>query len=400
MSVKFLEGVKVLELATFIAAPASTRVMADWGAEVIKIETEFGDPIRYVGPDKKMPLDQNESLAYDYENANKKGVVINLKSENGLKAFHKLIEECDIFVTNLRTQALEKLGIDYETLSKKKPELVFGQILGYGRKGPLKDKPGYDFTAFAARGGWSGTLYEKGTSPINCLPGMGDHQAGMYLATGLLAAYIHAKKTGKGDKVTVSLYHAAVYGLATMIHSAQYGNQYPISREDMLNPLQTTYITKDEVWIQLAIPEYNKYIAKFLKVIGQPELAGDERFDTLAHVANNPQALNQIISETIKEKTLEEWTKIFEEADFCFEICQTWDQILADEQAWESDIFAKLDYPSGPKAMARTPVMFDEAGLPDYEKGPALGEDTQEVLLSVGFTLDEIKAMKEKGEVK
>lgn len=400
MSVKFLEGVKVLELATFVAAPAATRVLADWGAEVIKIETEYGDPIRYVGPDKKMPLDQNESLAFDYENANKKGIVINLKSEQGMKVFHKLLEDTDIFITNLRTQALEKLGIDYDTISKKKPELVFGQVLGYGLKGPLKDKPGYDFTAFAARGGWSGTLYEKGTSPIISIPGMGDHQCGMYLATGVLAAYIHAKNTGKGEKVTVSLYHAAVYGLALMIHSAQYGNQYPISREDMLNPLQTTYITKDEVWIQFAIPEYNKYISKFLNVIERPELDKDERFDTLEHVAKNPQVLNRIITTAVKEKTLDQWTKLFESADLCFEICQTWEQILEDKQAWESDIFTELDYPSGPKAMIRTPVMFEDAGLPDYDKGPLLGADTDELLLKVGYTMEEIKFMKEKGEVK
>ncbi len=400
MSVKFLEGVKIVELATFIAAPAATRLLADWGAEVIKIEAAGGDPVRYVGPDKKMPLDQNESLAYDYENANKKGIVLNLKSENGMKAFHKLLDECDIFVTNLRTQALEKLGIDYETLSKKKPELVFGQILGYGRKGPLKDKPGYDFTAFAARGGWTGTLYEKGTSPVNCVPGMGDHQCGIYLASGLLAAYINAQRTGKGDKVTVSLYHAAVYGLATMIHSAQYGNHYPISREDMLNPLQTTYITKDEVWIQLAIPEYNKYFAKFFATIGMPELASNEKYDSLAHVAKNPQELNRLISAAIKGKILEEWSKIFDEADLCFEVCQSWEQVIEDPQAWESDVFAKLDYPSGPKAMTRTPVMFDMAGLPDYEKGPRLGEHTEDVLLAAGFTIDEIKTMKENGDIK
>ncbi|MDF2512106.1 MAG: fldA [Herbinix sp.] len=400
MSVKFLEGVKIVELATFIAAPAATRLLADWGAEVIKIEAAGGDPVRYVGPDKKMPLDQNESLAYDYENANKKGIVLNLKSENGMKAFHKLLDECDMFVTNLRTQALEKLGIDYETLSKKKPELVFGQILGYGRKGPLKDKPGYDFTAFAARGGWTGTLYEKGTSPVNCVPGMGDHQCGIYLASGLLAAYINAQRTGKGDKVTVSLYHAAVYGLATMIHSAQYGNHYPISREDMLNPLQTTYITKDEVWIQLAIPEYNKYFAKIFATIGMPELASNEKYDSLAHVAKNPQEVNRLITAAIKEKTLEDWTKIFEEVDLCFEVCQSWEQVIEDPQAWESDVFAKLDYPSGPKAMTRTPVMFDMAGLPDYEKGPQLGEDTEEVLLAAGFTSEEIKTMKENGDIK
>jgi len=399
MGLKLLEGVKVLELATFIAAPAATRAMADWGAQVIKIESIGGDPIRYVGPGNKMPLDQDESLAFDFENANKQGIALNLKSEKGLEIFMKLLNEADIFVTNLRSQALVKLGIDYETLSKIKPELVFGQVLGYGAKGPLKDKPGYDFTAFAARGGWTGSLYEKGTSPVNCVPGFGDHSCGMYLATGLLAAYIQALKSGKGENVTVSLYHAAVYGLAIMIHSAQYGNRYPISREDMLNPLQTSYITKDYVWVQLALPDYNRSIGKFSTVIGKPELAKDERFDTLAHVSKNPQMLNKIIFETLKEKTLEECTKMFDEADLCFEICQTWEQIIEDPQAWESDIFTELDYPSGPKAMTRTPVMFENAGLPDYKKGPTYGGDTNEILSSIGFTTEDIDSMRGKGEI-
>lgn len=399
MSLKLLEGVKVLELATFIAAPAATRAMADWGAQVIKIESIGGDPIRYVGPGNKMPLDQDESLAFDFENANKQGIALNLKSAKGMEIFMKLLDEADIFVTNLRTQALVKLGIDYETLSNKKPELVFGQVLGYGAKGPLKDKPGFDFTAFAARGGYSGTLYEKGTSPVNIVPGFGDHACGMYLGNGLLAAYIHAMKTGKGEKVTVSLYHAAVYGLAIMIHSAQYGNKYPISREDMLNPLQSTFITKDEVWVQLALPDYNRTIGKFSEVIGQAELAKDERFDTLAHVSQNPQELNRIIFAAIKEKTLAECTKMFDEADLCFEICQTWDQVVEDPQAWESDIFAKLDYPSGPKAMTRTPVMFENAGLPDYKKGPTYGGNTNEILSSIGFTAEDIESMRGNGEI-
>nr|WP_300094045.1 CoA transferase [Sedimentibacter sp.] len=400
MSQNFLEGVKVLELATFIAAPACTRFLADLGATVIKIEATSGDPIRYVGPDKKMPLDQDESVAYDFENANKKGIALNIKTEEGMKVLKQLLDECDIFVTNNRTQALEKNGLDYETISKKRPEIVFGQILGYGEKGPLKDKPGFDFTAYSARGGWAGALYEKNTSPVITVPGFGDHSCGMYLASGVLAAYIKAKNTGIGDKVTVSLYHAAVYNLAIMIHSAQYGNEYPISRKEMLNPLQTTYKTSDNRWIQMASPEYNKSIAKFSETIERPELALDPKFDTLDHVSRNPQLLNEIISEAISTKTMDEWMDLFDKADLCCEKCQTWDEILNDEQAWASDILHQQDYPSGKKAVIRTPVLFKNAGLPPYSKGPVLGGNTDEILQELGYSNEDIKSMKEKKAVR
>jgi cinnamoyl-CoA:phenyllactate CoA-transferase len=399
MSVDFLKGVKVLELATFIAAPTAARILADFGAEVIKVESFSGDPLRYTGPDKHMPLDPNEALDYDYENANKMGISLNLKSPKGIEIFNQLLDESDIFVTNLRTQALEKLGLDYETISNKKPEIVFAQVLGYGAKGPLKDKPGFDFTAYTARGGWSGTLYEKGSSPVNAAPGMGDHSAGMCLLSGILAAYIKAKNTGIGEMVTVSLYHAAVYGMGIMIQSAQYGNSYPISRTSKPNPLLTTYLTSDERWIQLAIPEYNKYIAKFLEVIEKPELMNDERFNTLSGVSKNAETFNGIIYDSIKSKPLEVWVKAFEDADLCFEICQTWEEILEDEQAWENDMLYKMDYPTGQKAMVRTPIMFKNAGLPRYDKGPKLGEHTKEILSSIGYDQKGIEQLRNNKDI-
>lgn len=400
MNVDFLKGVKVLELATFIAAPTAARVLADFGAEVIKVESFTGDPLRYTGPDKNMPMDINEALDFDFENANKKGIALNLKSPKGIEIFNQLLSESDIFITNLRTQALEKLGLDYDTVSKKKPEIVFAQILGYGAKGPLKDKPGFDFTAYAARGGWSGTLYEQGSSPINVAPGMGDHSAGMCLLSGVLAAYIKAKNTGIGEMVTVSLYHAAVYGMGIMIPSAQYGNRYPISRINKPNPLLSTYLTSDGRWIQLAIPEYNKYIGKFLEVIEKPELMEDTRFNALEGVSKNAEMFNEMIFDIIKSKPLEIWAKAFDDADLCFEICQTWEEILNDEQAWENDMLYEMDYPSGPKAIVRTPIMFKNAGLPKYDKGPGIGEHTQEILSRIGYDQNAIESLKSNKDIK
>ena len=265
----------------------------------------------------------------------------------------------------------------------------------------MKDKPGFDFTAYLARGGWTGTLYEKGTAPLNGVPGMGDHPTGMYLVSGMLAAYINALKTGKGDKVTVSLYHAAVFGLACMVPSAQYGNHYPISKKNMTNPLITTYLTSDDRWIQLAIPPYDLLFGKVAATIGRPELAEDERFSSMENLMKgNSTTLNGLISEAIGSKDLECWTKAFDEADLPFEVCQTWDEILEDEQAWANDILYKEQYPAGERINVRTPVMFKNCGLPPYAKGPRIGEHTGEILESLGYDKEKVETMKGNKEVR
>jgi cinnamoyl-CoA:phenyllactate CoA-transferase len=158
-----LDGIKVVELANFIAAPACGRFLADCGADVIKVEAPSGDFLRYTAPSEGRPLDQYENTTFDLENANKKSIALNLKDDNAKKILFKLIDDADIFLTNWRPGALKRAGLDYNTLKAKYPKLVYSQITGYGEKGPDKDLPGFDFTAFFARGGITGTLYEKDT---------------------------------------------------------------------------------------------------------------------------------------------------------------------------------------------------------------------------------------------
>ncbi|NMA38082.1 MAG: CoA transferase, partial [Papillibacter sp.] len=183
-----LKGITVIELGTFIAVPACARFFADNGAEVIKIEPNSGDPVRWNGVSEGRPDDPYENTTYDLENANKRCIVLNLKHPKGREVLFKLLDKADIFLTNWRPQALEKNGLSYETLHEKYPKLVYGTLTGYGDKGPDKDLPGFDFTAYFARGGFMGSLYQKDTWPMNLIPGIGDHQAGLFLAAGVMAA--------------------------------------------------------------------------------------------------------------------------------------------------------------------------------------------------------------------
>ena len=193
-----LEGIKVVELATFIAAPCCARFLADLGAEVIKIEAPAGDPLRYTAVNEGRPQDQKENTTYDLENANKTCIALNTKSAAGREALEKLIAGADICITNWRQNPLKKAGLDYDTLHAKYPALVYGFVSGYGEKGPDKDLPGFDFTAFFARGGVLGTLFDKDSLPMLTIAGFGDHQVGLYLASGVLAALYRAKQTGQG----------------------------------------------------------------------------------------------------------------------------------------------------------------------------------------------------------
>lgn len=397
-----LEGVKVVELATFIAGPCCARYLADLGAEVIKVESPNGDPLRFTAVNEGRPFGDAEDTSFTLENAGKKCITLNTKTEEGRAALEKLIAECDIFITNIRQNGLKRAGLDYDTLKVKYPKLVMGFVSGYGEKGPDKDLPGFDFTAFFARGGVMGTMYDTDSAPMLPIAGFGDHQVGMYLASGVLAALYRARETGKGDQVTVSLFHTALWDIGLYLQCSQYGDgstQYPISKKQIANQLQVAHKTRDNHWIQIAMPRYDFYYPAFMKVLGREDLIGDERFFPQTNLQENLSEFYEIIRSEIGKFELRELTAKMDEADLPYGVCQTWDQVLEDPQAWGSDALARVTFPNGKeRAMVRTPVMFAATELPAYERGGFLGEDTEEVLAKLGYTPEQIRAMIEAGE--
>ena len=390
-----LKGVKVVELATFVAAPSCTKLLADWGADVIKVEALFGDAIRGMGGTFNAPMTDEENPMYELENGNKKGIAIDIKEEKGMEVLFKLLEEADVFVTNIREQSLAKSGLSYHQLKERFPKLIHAHILGYGEEGPLKDKPGFDYTAYFARGGVSASLMEKGTSPANTAAGFGDHYAGMGLAAGVLAALYRQAKTGQGERVTLSLYHAALFGMGLMITTAQYGNEMPLSRRQPNNPLMTTYQCKDGKWIQLALIQYNKWFPKFCKVIDREDLIGETKFNTITAVVDCVEELVSLVEKEMLKKNLDEWSVLLEEADLPFEKLQSLDDILACEQAWANKYLFKTKYANGNEGiLVDSPVRFQTMGIKEYEAAPKLGEHSTEILEKVGYTKEEIETLK------
>lgn len=335
---KLLAGVKVIEMANFMAAATAGRFLADQGADVIKIEAEKGDPLRYTAPGEGRPLDMYENTTWELENANKRCISLNTKDPAGKEALFKLLEGADVLITNWRVQALQKNGLDYESLKGRFPKLVYAMCTGYGEYGPDKDLPGFDFTCFFARGGYFETLREKNDRPFHAAPAVGDHNVGMNLAAGILAALYHAKQTGEGEKVETSLFESAVFNMGTTLMAAQYhlGAGYPYSAREGDNPINCAFPTKDGRYIQVVSPNFDVYFPPFITALGHPEMAKDEKYYPIKNVQakHTGPEIYDVVTETMKTKTADEWKPLLTAADVPFSKCQNREEILEDPQAW------------------------------------------------------------------
>jgi cinnamoyl-CoA:phenyllactate CoA-transferase len=391
-----LEGIRVIELSTFIAVPACARFFADNGADVIKIEAAGGDAVRWNGTSEGRPDDPYENTTFDLENANKRGIVLNLKAAEGKEALFRLLARTDVFLTNWRPQALERMGLTYEALHEKYPKLVYGTLTGFGDKGPDKDLPGYDFTAYWARGGFMDSLRQKDEWPINLIPGMGDHQAGLFLAAGVMAALLKAQRTGAGERVSTNLLHSSVWVQSIMVQAAQYtdlGQRYPISRRTANNPFNCAYETVDGRFMQISMPPFDVFYPKFMPLIGRADLVGDPRY-TMENITKNRLHAEfvDILTAAFRTRTAAEWDAILTENDIPHAIAQSWEEVLADPQARANDVFYEMEYPGATRSLVRQPV-FVGSELPEYNRAPLLGEQSEEILRELGYSDEELSQM-------
>jgi len=398
---KPLEGIKVVDLTTFLAAPTCARVLGEWGADVIKVESFDGDPGRTQGAVFGMPYTDDENLGFDMSNMNKRFVTINLKSAKGMEMMHKLLAEADVFITNIRTKSLVKLGLDYEALKAQYPGIVWAQCLGYGEKGPEKDNAGFDVTCYMARGGVFGTTVNKGSDPMIPTNGYGDFQVSMCMASGIAAALFNRTRTGKGDKVTVSLHHAAIFMLNTGMVSAQYGNPYPKSRFEVICPTNNVYRTKDDKLLAMCAPQYDRDYNKIMTLIGRADLVDHPDYcncDHMNELGKNREVV-EIMDKAILNFTRAEIIKLFKDNDVpceaCYEPMDTYD----DEQVWANNVMTKLDCPSGQRNIPMNPVKFDSYE-PTVRVSKAQGTHTVEVMKELGYSEEEIAAALAEGAVR
>lgn len=399
---KPLEGIKVVELATYLAAPSCARILGDWGASVIKVEAPSGDPYRTSGPGQRVPDIGDNNPVYDSVNPNKQFVAINLKDPKGLEVLMKLLEDADVFLTNTRPKALKKLGITYEGLSERFPRLIYADVLGYGETGPDKDRPAYDYTTFYARTGMMADMPPKGQDVLNAIPGLGDHVVGGFLAGGICAALYRRSVTGTGDRVDAGLFQAGIYTLANGMIQAYFGREYPRERVDGSTPISNTYKCGDGEWVYMAAANYYANWDKICRhIIGRPDLADDPNYATPAGAVADMRKLVPIFEEIFASKPSSHWLKLFEEYDVPHERVAHFKDLPTDEQALANNYIREVSYPMGEKAVySNTPVTFASFSDTDFELAKTTGADTRTVLAAAGYSDAEIDALAATGAVK
>ncbi len=400
---KALEGIKVVQLANFVAAAATGRYLADHGADVIIVEAAKGDPLRYTGVQEGRPQDMKENTTWEYLNGNKRCISLNTKTPEGMEALLKLLADADVLVTNWRLGALQRAGLDYETLKEKFPRLVYAMILGYGATGPDKDLPGYDFTAFFGRGGYTENLRRRGGQPITMLPGLGDNNVGLMLALGIVTALVKRAQTGVGDFVSSSLYETAIFNHSIMLLAAQYdgaAREYPISIYDNKNPLNGAYLSSDDRIIQCAMPDYNPRFEHFCEVIGRKDMVESGKYWPQADMVEKGNLVECIdeLNKTFASKTCEEWKQILRDGDIPHSVAYKWTEILDDPQANAVGAFYDVTCPNGEvRKITHTPVRITSEGELDGRVAPLIGEQGVEIMKEIGYSDEKIREMLESG---
>ena len=399
---ELLKGVKVVELSTYAAAPGCGRILADMGADVIKVEPPAGDPFRKFGLSVSAPVGDEEDPCFQLENAGKRSIAINLKTAEGKEVFFRLLADANIFFTNTRIQSLKKMGIDYDSLKEKFPHLVYGHISGYGLKGKDASMPGYDITGFWARGGSLADLAFEGNGPLAPPTGVGDHTTSIALAAGLLAGLYKQKMTGEGEYVLTSLFGSAVYLNGLMNLPAQYDDAWPKNRFQPLTPISNTYSCADGEMITLTILDYTRDWGKFCKMIGREDLIEEERFNNQvsAKEYENSKELITLLTGIFKEHDRDYWVAKLKEYDLPFSKTQHMREIAEDPQAWANGYLVEYTFPNGhAAAIPSTPIQFGENAAPPCEPFPKNGEHTVEILKEYGYGERDIVSFIEKGAV-
>jgi len=401
-----LEGVKIISFSQVIAMPATTATLADWGADVIKVEPIWGDwqrsLVSFNHTQLALNFDKGEiETHFELVNRNKRSVALNLRTEPGREIMHQLLKDADVFVANYSLEVLQRFGLDYPSLKDRYPGLIHCLLTGYGSKGPKAKDRGYDFVAAWTYGGMMSLVTADPNSPPAIQrPGMMDMVAAAHMTSGICAALYHKMKTGKGQSLELSLYHAAVWTLGTDIQTALYGQLPRLwDRVRMPNPMFNSYRSKDGRWFMLDDPNQD-FWAPFCRAIGKPEWIDNPRYATMESRAEHCEEMIGLLDDIFLSRTWAEWEKDFEENDLIFSLSQTASEILEDEQAIVNNFYTDIEHPvTGKARLLNSPVQFSDTPARIKSVAPTVGAHTEEVLLELGYTWEEMAELKEQGVI-
>jgi len=400
-----MEGVRVLEVAQFTFVPAAGAVLADWGADVIKIEhAERGDGqrglVRVLGYDATSKGSSFFPIV-EGPNRGKRSVGLALEKPSARKAFEELVRRSDVFLTNFLPGARAKLRIDVEDIRAINPDIIYVRGSGFGPRGDEATKGGYDSTAFWARGGSAAGVTPPGADRMIRMPAgaYGDSMGGMTIAGGIAAALYSRATTGEPSVVDVSLLGVGAWATQFTVNMAlMNGGPLPVNVQprhgSRTNPLIGAYLTSDGRWIELAMLQPGRYWAEFCKLAGRGELATDERFDSTEKLMANAAPAADLVAELIASRPFAEWVEILSRGEGQWSAVQNAWEVGQDPSLRANGLIAPVvDADGVDRELVANPVQFDEAPA-DITRAPQFAEHTDEVLRSLGLSDEELIALK------
>ena len=393
-----LDGVKVVEISMFQQGPVCGTKLGDLGANVIKVEPPTGDPARgFMRIMGAMVGLKGRNYYFEQHNRNKRSIVLDLRKEEGLEIFLKLIDRADVFVTNLSIEAPAKMGIAPEALLTRNPRLIYAQGSGWGRKGPDANEYSFDYTGIA-RSGLMMSCGERGTPPAQVLPGLGDELGGMVLAWAVCAALYAREKTGKGQLVDTSLMGSLMCMESLILSTpAILGQEFPREiRAEAGNPLYNHYKAKDDKWFAIAHLQPDRYWPNACRALGMPELEHDPRFNSIEARGENRKELIALMDKTFATKTRDEWFKLFKKEGLIHTPIQAPTEVINDPQAVANNYVVWFDHPLlGRTKMVGFPWDFSKTPASIRREAPEFGQHTEEILLEFGYNWDDITKLKD-----
>ncbi len=393
-----MDGVRVVELGVWLAGPAAAGILADWGADVVKIEPPGGDPARTFT--RMLGGDLPSNPPFELDNRSKRSIVLDLATPLGRDAALALVDGADVFVTNVRAGALARLGLDWDSLRARNPTLVYCSITGYGLEGDDADVAAFDIAAFWARSGIASLLTPPGADPPFQRGGMGDHNTGLAGAAAVSAALYARERTGEGQLVATSLYREGVYTIGFDVNVALlWGLTLAVGeRHSMGNVTINNYVAGDGRRFWVVGLDAERHWPPLARAAGHPEWVEDPRFATRAARYEHAGELVALLDAVFATRPLDEWAQRFAaETDFFWAPVNSVDDVLADPQSAAAGVF--VDVPDGVSTtrMVASPVDFHGTPGKARSTAPDLGEHGEEILGEIGYGDEQIAALRAAG---
>jgi crotonobetainyl-CoA:carnitine CoA-transferase CaiB-like acyl-CoA transferase len=389
-----LSGIRVVEVSNWLAAPSAAALMADLGADVIKVEPPGGDAFRQFDM-RAFGYDHDfaTNAAFELDNRGKQSIVVALDRPGGSELVKRLAEDADVFITNLVQHRRERYGLTVEDVQAVNDGLVYVSFSGYGTDGPDAGRAGFDYAAFWARSGIMGLMGEPPSSPPICRPGQGDQTTALNLLASTLAALRLRDQTGEGQVVDVTLLGTGIWTIGPDLSAVLQAHQHPPrhERSHPANPIWNPYQCSDGRWLLLVMPQPDRYWPPFCEMVERPEWVSDERYDTLAHRMEHSERLTAEIDAIFSSADLAAWAQRLDAAGLIWAPVAELPEVVDDPTVRALGSFVEVEHPEfGSFETLAAPFKIRGADLAPRGPAPALGEHTQAVLEELGLDADEL----------